>query len=84
MVNNSSLFHRQIIAHPSEIRKQTNDLLTGGQCRGEELTKTEREVQGCDEKRHHSRINESTTENQIKQKQKSVKRNVSGLLLARH
>lgn len=48
--DNGSLFYRQIIAHPSEIGKQTNDLLTGGQCRGEELTKTEREVQGCDEK----------------------------------
>ena len=72
MVDNGGLFHRQIIAHPREIREQTNDLLTGGQCRGEELTKTKREVQGSDEKGHHSRINESTAEKQIKQKQKSV------------
>ena len=83
MFDNGSLFYRQIIAHPSEIGKQTNDLLTGGQCRGEELTKTEREVQGCDEKWHHSRINESTNEDQIEQKQISFKINASGLLLTR-
>jgi hypothetical protein len=46
---NFSLFDRQVIADPSEIGEQMQNLRASRQCRGEKLTQTQWEIQGGDE-----------------------------------
>jgi len=47
--HNFSLLYRQVIADPSEIGEKVQNLRASGQCRGEELTQSQWEVQGGDE-----------------------------------
>ena len=60
VVDDSLLLHRQIIAHPREIREQTDNLLLRRKCRSEKLAQAEREVQSGNEHGHQARINETT------------------------
>jgi hypothetical protein len=49
MGDNFRLFNRQVIADPSEIGEEVQNLRASRQCRGEKLTQSQWEVQGGDQ-----------------------------------
>lgn len=54
------LFHRQIVADPSKIGEQMDNLRTSRQCRSEKLAQAQWEVQSGDEERNQTGINKTT------------------------